>query len=53
MIAEEGALNGINLLHGLKVKTFLLRALSCALRGGNALIDIEGSKRARERLGRS
>ena len=53
MIAEEGALNRINLLNGLKVKTVLLRALSCALQGGNALIDIEGSKRARERLGRS
>ena len=49
-IHEEGLLNGVKLIHGLPIETYLLRALSFCLQSGNALIAIDGSKRARQRL---
>ena len=49
-IDEEGSLNGIKLIHGMRVKTYLLRALSFTLQHGNALLAIHGSKRSRKRL---
>ena len=47
-IAEEGELNGIKLMHGMKSNTFLLRALSFSLQYGNAMLAIHGSKRSRK-----
>jgi len=49
-IDEEAALNGISNMHGLKVKTFLYRALNFSLQKGNALIAIDGSRKSRARL---
>ena len=43
---EEAALNGVPKIHGVRVKTYLLRALL----QGNATILIEGRKKARARL---
>lgn len=48
--SDEATLNNVPLIRGIKVKTFLLRALSFALQSGNCLLDIEGSKRSRARL---
>ena len=49
-IEEEGGLNGVRHIHGMKIKTFLLRALAFTLQKGNADIAIHGSKRSRRRL---
>ena len=49
-IDEEGKLNGINRLHGMRIKTYLLRALAFSLQSGNASLAIHGSKRSRKRL---
>jgi hypothetical protein len=49
-IAEEGSLNGVSTIHGIAVKSYLLRALSFSLQSGNALLAIQGSQRAKKRL---
>jgi hypothetical protein len=49
-IDEEGKLNGVNQIHGMRIKTFLLRALGFCLQSGNAFLAIHGSKRSRKRL---
>ncbi len=49
-IQEEGKLNGVPHLHGLKIKTFLSRALAFCLQHSNAHLAIYGSKRSRQRL---
>jgi len=49
-IDEEGKLNGINRIHGMRIKTYLLRALAFSLQSGNASLAIHGSKRSRKRL---
>ena len=47
-IEEEGGLNGVGHIHGMKIKTFLLRALAFTLQNGNADIAIHGSRRVAE-----
>ena len=49
-IEEEGALNGVKTIHGFKVRSFLLRALSFNLQSGNAMMAIDGITKARQRL---
>jgi hypothetical protein len=49
-IEEEGALNGVRTINGMKIQTYLSRALSFKLQAGNAMVDILGSKRSRARL---
>lgn len=49
-IEEEGGLNGVRHIHGMKIKTFLLRALAFTLQKGNASLAVHGSKRSRRRL---
>ena len=49
-IDEEGKLNGVNQIHGMRIKTFLLRAIGFCLQSGNAFLAIHGSKRSRKRL---
>jgi hypothetical protein len=50
MIEEEGSLNGVKNLHGMKISSYLLRALSVTLQSGNAHLAIHGSQRSRKRL---
>ena len=49
-IEEQGALNGVKTIHGFKVRSFLLRALSFNLQSGNAMMAIDGITKARQRL---
>ena len=49
-IDEEGALNGVKSLHGWKVRSFLLRALSFNLQSGNGMMAIDAITKARQRL---
>ena len=49
-IEEEGKLNGVRHIHGMRIRTYLLRALAFSLQSGNAHIAIHGSKRSRKRL---
>ena len=49
-IDEEGKLNGVKSIHGMKIKTYLLRALAFSLQSGNAHLAIHGSQRSRKRL---
>ena len=49
-IQEEGNLNGIKVIRGLKISTYLMKALTFSLQSGNGLLAIEGSKRSRKRL---
>ncbi len=50
MIEEEGNLNGVKNIHGMKIRAYLLRALSVTLHSGNAHLAIHGSQRSRKRL---
>ena len=49
-IVEEGELNGVMMIHGIKIRSYVLRALSFSLQSGNATMAIQGSKRSRMRL---
>ena len=49
-IQEEGNLNGILNIQGLKIKSYLYKALAFSLQSGNSFIAVEGSKRSRKRL---
>jgi hypothetical protein len=49
-IEDEGSLAGVKEIHGMKIRTFLLRALAFTLQSGNAYLAIHGSKRSRQRL---
>ena len=49
-IEEEGSLNGVKSIHGIKIKSYLLKALSFSLQYGNGLLVMDGSKKARARL---
>jgi len=49
-IEEEGLLNGVKNINGIKVMTYLLRALSFTLQHGNAMMALDGSKKSRSRL---
>lgn len=49
-IDEEGKLNGVKSIHGMRIKTYLLRALAFSLQSGNAHLAILGSQRSRKRL---
>ena len=49
-IVEEASLNGVTSIEGMPVRSYTLRALSFSLQSGNALLAIQGSKKARERL---
>ena len=48
-IDDEGKLNGVRHIHGMRIKTFLQRAIAFSLQSGNAQL-IHGSKRSRKRL---
>ena len=48
-IDEEAALNGVPKIHGVRVKTYILEP-SLSDSRGNAMILIEGGKKARARL---
>jgi hypothetical protein len=50
MIEEEGNLNGVKNLHGMKIRSYLLRAISVTLQSGNSHLAIRGSQRSRKRL---
>ena len=50
MIEEEGNLNGVKNLHGMKIRSYLLRAISVTLQSGNSHLAIHGSQRSRKRL---
>ena len=49
-IDDEGKLNGVRHIHGMRIKTFLQRAIAFSLQSGNAQLAIHGSKRSRKRL---
>ena len=49
-IEDEGLLNGVKQINGMKIKTYLYRCLSFTLQNGNASLAIHGSKRSRKRL---
>jgi hypothetical protein len=49
-IEEEGRLNSVKYLCGMKTRTYLLKCLSFVLQNGNASLAIHGSKRSRSRL---
>ena len=49
-IDEEGKLNGVRHIHGMRIKTFLQRAISFTTQSGNAHLAMHGSKRSRKRL---
>ena len=49
-IDEEGKLNGVKSIHGMRIKTYLLRALAFSLQSGNAHLAILGSQRSRKGL---
>ena len=49
-IEDEGLLNGVKQINGIKVKTYLYHYLSFTLQNGNAFLAIHGSKRSRKRL---
>ena len=49
-IEEEGNLNGVRHIHGMRIRTYLMRALSFSLQSGNSYLAIHGSKRSRKRL---
>ena len=45
MIEEEGNLNGVKNIHGMKIRAYLLRALSVTLQSGNANLAIHGPEK--------
>lgn len=47
VLAEEGQLNGVDTIGGMRARTFMTRALSVCLQGGNALVMQDGCVQAR------
>ena len=49
-VVSTAALNGVTSIEGMPVRSYTLRVLSFSLQSGNALLAIQGSKKAREKL---
>ena len=47
---EEAKLNGVRHIHGMRISTYLMRAIAFCLQSGNAHLAISGSTRSRKRL---